>query len=183
MQKLFERIKVSENFYLDEYVSPHDYFNEPDNGLSLVDPRLFNIMQSLRGHYGSGIRINHWWFMYEKYKLELSLPEITRRIERSKKCSKWSGVRTSRCKIGASRSAHKTIHTGQGLAVDPKSDSKEFFRIIETNAKHYYALGVRRLEDISITPTWLHIDLLERNTQPNSIRVVDRKKCTETIRW
>ena len=52
---------------------------------------------------------------------------------------------------------------------------------VRDNAKEFYNLGLRRLEDISITKGWLHIDTWEHNTKPNSIRVVDRTKCTETI--
>ena len=181
--KTFNRIKVSNNFYPDEFVDPHTYFTETDNGLHLVDPNLFTIAQLLRDYYGKGIRINSWWWYYEKNKLELTEEEMVKRIEKSTTISKWSGIRTSRCSIGASRSAHKLIHSGKGQAIDPKGDQKKFFNIVKTNAEEFYNLGLRRLEDISITPGWLHMDTLERNTQPNSIRVVDRKECTETIRW
>ena len=177
-----ERIRVAKNFYLDEFVDPHTYLNDADCGLSKVDPKLFKIAQLLRDLYG-GIRINSWWWYYEKYKLELSEKEIVKRIERSKTMSKWSGIRTSRTGIGASSSAHRLMHSGKGQAIDPKGNQVEMFRIVKSNASRFYALGLRRLEDIRITHGWLHMDTLERNTSPNSIRVVDRKKCTETIRW
>lgn len=179
----FKRIKVAENFYLDEFVDPHTYFYELDNGFGLVDDRLFDVAQLLRDYYGSGIRINSWWWYYEKYKLEKTSSKIVIGIENHSKISKWSGIRTGRTSIGSSRSAHRTMHSGKGLAIDPKSDSKAFFKIVKDNAEEFYNLGLRRLEDISITPTWLHMDLLERNTSPDSIRVVDRSKMTETIIW
>ena len=87
------------------------------------------------------------------------------------------GAATGRhCAIGASQSAHK-----QGRAADPKGDEKLYYKLVKDNAESFYKLGLRRLEDISITRGWLHVDTLERNTQPNSIRVVDLKKCTHTI--
>ena len=183
MSKTFKRIQVAPNFYLDEFVDPHTYFYELDNGFSLVDDRLFDVAQLLRDYHGKGIRINSWWRLYEKLKLEKTTSQIVIEIENNNSVSKWSGIRTARTSIGSSRSAHKTIHTGEGLAIDPKSDSKAFFKIVKDNAEEFYNLGLRRLEDISITPTWLHMDLLERNTKPDSIRVVDRTKMTETITW
>lgn len=180
---MFKRIRVSRNFYLDEFVDPYTYFNKSDHGLSMVDPRLFKIAQLIRNLYGSGIRINSWWWYYEKYKLEYSVKKIIYNIEHSKTISRWSGIRTNRTKIGAGRSAHRLMHTGKGLGMDIKGNSKVFFKIVKKHAKRFYDLGLRRLEDISITPSWLHMDLLKRNTKPNSIRVVDRTKSTETIRW
>lgn len=171
------RIKVAKNFYLDEFIDPHTYFNTVDHGLSLMDPRVFEIVQLLRDHYGKPIYINNWWGYYSNYKDKLPLEKIISNIEKSN-LHKWSGWRSSRCKIGASSSAHK-----KGKAADPKGPQKTFFSIVKRNAERFYALGLRRLEDISITIGWLHMDTLERNTRPNSIRVVDRVKCTQTITW
>ena len=180
---LYKRIKVSNNFHLDEYVDPYTYFTSPDNGLSLVDDRIIKIDQLLRDLYGRGLRINHWWWYYEKHKLEWSIAKIITGIEKSRSTRKWSGIRTDRCGIGSKTSAHKLIHSGKGMASDTVGKGQDLFDIVKANAKAFYDLGLRRLEDPSITPTWLHKDLLEKNTQPNSIRVIDRVKCTETIRW
>jgi hypothetical protein len=178
-----ERIKVTENFYLDEFIDPHTYLNSSDHGLSKIDTRLFAIAQRLRDYYGRSIKINSWWWYYLKYRYDIPNYRIIYRIERAKTISKWSGIRTDRCKIGATQSAHRIIHGGRGRAIDPKGDQNKLYQIVKENAEEFYHLGVRRLEDPSITSGWLHIDLLERNTQPDSIRVVDLSQATETITW
>lgn len=171
-----ERIQVSENFYLDEFIDPHTYFNDTDNGRSRLDIRLIPIAQRLRTLYGEPIFINNWWETFKKYEETKTKKQIIAIIENDDNISKWSGIRTNRCPIGAAKSAHKV-----GKGMDPKGDEEKMYKIVEQNAKVFYAMGVRRLEDISITNGWLHIDTLERNTKPNSIRVVDRTKCTKTI--
>lgn len=176
-----DRVLVNSNFYLDEFVDPYTYFKEPDKGMSLIDERIFDLAQSLRYAYNKPIRINNWWWFYSKYKNELSVDTIIDKIERNnyqegRVISKWSGLRTSRCTIGGKLSAHR-----KGKAIDPKGNEIEMFKIVRNNPEVFYNLGLRRLEDIRITAGWLHMDTMERNTKPKSIRVVDLKKCTQTI--
>lgn len=178
-----ERIKVNRNFYLDEFVDPYTYFNSEDKGLSLVDPRLFDVAQLLRYHYMDPIYINNWWKYFIEKKGQWAIDHIVKRIEQSKKLHKWSGIRTSRCPIGSSRSAHRVEIQGIGMAIDPKGNELKFYNIVKNNAKVFHNLGVRRLENIDITPGWLHIDLLERNTKPNSIRVVNRTSFSHNIHF
>ena len=173
--KTFTRIPVSKNFFLDEFIDPFTYFNTPDNGLSKIDNRLFAIAQKLRELVGKSMSINNWWSYYEANKKSMSIEKIIMNIEKSS-LSKWSGLRTERCSIGAAKSAHKL-----GFAIDPKGSGKELFSIVEKNAKAFHELGVRRLEDTTITPTWLHLDTWERNVAKNTIRVVDLKTVTKTI--
>ena len=162
-----ERIKVSNNFYLDEFIDPHTYINDLHHGLNLLDFRLIQIAQKVREFCGKPLFINTWWDFQDK-----SISEI----ENDTSIRKWSGLRTSRCNIGAKNSAHKL-----GKAIDLKGNQKELFGLVKENAKEFHAIGVRRLEDPNITIGWLHVDTLERNTKPNSIRVVDLTKCTQTI--
>lgn len=176
--KTTERIKVSENFYLDEYVDPHTYFRKGDKGLSLIDPNLFKIVQHLRDLKGSSIGINNWYSQLGNYKTFTFKPLDFLHWCESKKIYVWSGYRSPLCVLGASNSAHR-----QGKAADPKGDQKLYYKLVEENAAEFYALGLRRLEDPKITPGWLHVDTWERNTQPNSIRVVDLRKATKIIRW
>lgn len=172
------RIKVSKYFYLDEFIDPHTYFNTHDNGLSLIDPRLFEIADLLRELKGSPGIINNWWKYYIGKINNTDVKTVIFNIEKNNSIRKWSGYRSSRCLIGAKNSAHK-----QGKALDMVGSGKELFKIVENNAKQFHELGVRRLEDPKITRNWLHLDTLERNTKPNSIRVVDLTKCTEIITW
>lgn len=162
-----ERIQVTTNFYLDEFVDPHTYFNRQDNGRGLIDHRLFAIAQQLRDYKGESISINNWWSRFLELEGIAPIHTIIDQIENSN-YHKWSGFRSARCRIGSSQSAHKL-----GQAIDPKGDQNELFKIVEDNAKVFYAMGLRRLEDPKITKGWLHMDTLERNTEPNKIRIVD----------
>lgn len=170
-----KRIKLSKSLHLDELIDPVTYFTELDNGLSKIDNSLIDIFQLLRDKYGKPIRINGWW-KYLPSDMTVFNPLDFLKLMEYNKVPVWSGYRSKFCLIGASKSAHKL-----GKAIDPKGDEKELYKIVKENAKLFYDLGVRRLEDISITNGWLHIDTLEINTKPNSIRVVDLTKCTKTI--
>ena len=170
------RISVSKNFYLDEFVDPFTYFNEDDNGLSKIDPKVIVLVQLLRDLKGSGLAINNWWGYYIANKEKLPLSDIITNIEKSK-LSKWSGYRSSRCSIGSLASAHK-----MGKAADPKGNENDLIELVLDNAKTFYELGLRRLEDPKITKGWLHIDTNERNCIPNHINVVDLKIVTQRIK-
>lgn len=172
------RIQVSKYFHLDEFIDPHTYFNTPDNGLSKIDPKLFAIADLLRELKGTPGVINTWWKYYTGKRNTTAIGQIIFKIERSTNYRKWSGLRTSRCSVGAKNSAHR-----QGKAFDMVGLSGFMYDIVKENAEKFYNLGLRRMEDHRITPTWLHLDTLERNTEPNSIRVVDLTKATEIIRW
>ena len=172
-----ERIRVADNFYLDEFIDPYTYFNEVKNGLEQIDQSLFEIAQKVRDLHGYPIVINNWWEFYRDNLKKLSCNDIVDRIEAGWG-RKWSGYRPEHCPIGAEFSAHKT-----GQAIDMVGNGRHLFTLVKDNAQAFYELGVRRLEDPSITPTWLHIDTKEHNTQPDSIRVVDLSVATEIIRW
>lgn len=172
------RIKVSKYFHLDEFIDPYTYFNTPDNGLSKIDHKLFAIADLLRELKGTPGVINNWWKYYTGKRDTTAISQIIFKIERSTNFRKWSGLRTSRCNVGAKNGAHY-----QGKAFDMAGLSGFMYDIVKENAEKFYNLGLRRMEDYRITPTWLHLDTLERNTEPNSIRVVDLTKATEIIRW
>jgi hypothetical protein len=180
-----KRIQVRPNYYLDEFIDPHTYFNTPDHGRSLIDERIFDVAQTLRYLLGRPLGINNWWGLYNYHKNRKSQAEIIEMIEESPNHYKWSGIRTERTNVGASRSAHRVIPSNgmKGLAIDPKGNQHELFAIVKKHAEVFYAMGVRRLEDPKITPGWLHLDLLEKNTRPNSIRVIDRISATQTIKF
>lgn len=167
-----ERKKLTENFYLDEFVNPRTYFNSKDNGLSQIDLRIVIIAQAFRSLKGSSMTINNWWSFYLANKDKSNVIEL---IENSRSIRKNSGLRHINCKIGAKHSTHKV-----GQAIDPK-DKGELYKILVDNAKLFFALGVRRVEDEKLTPGWLHVDLKTRNEQ-NGIRIIDLRKQTGLIK-
>lgn len=165
-----KRIKVSENFSLDEFLDVRSYLKDEDRGRSKIDPRIIDCAQLLRVKFGKPIRINNWWGLYLQLVDEgKAVDQIIRIIENSKSVSKWSGFRPPECKIGAKRSQHR-----KGTAIDPKGDQHALELIVRNNAKEFYNFGLRRLEDPSITPGWLHMDLSEANHKAGFIRVVGR---------
>ena len=163
---MIQRIKVSKYFFLDEFVDPHTFFTQNDRGLSRIDHRLFTIADLLREKLGRPLRINNWWFFYAANATKSEDWLI-----------KWSGYRSPRCRIGAKLSAHK-----KGFAIDPKGDEDLMFEIVKANIKEFHKLGLRRLEDPSITKGWLHMDVHTLNVKPNTIRVVDLKKATQILK-
>lgn len=173
-----ERIRVAENFYLDEFIDIRSYLEDEDKGLSKIDPRIIDCAQLLRVFYGKSININTWWSLYlQLVKEGKSNDEIIDIIENSKEVSKWSGFRPKYCPIGASKSAHK-----KGIAIDPKGDQNKLYEIVRANARAFYKIGLRRLENPAITPGWLHMDLSETNHNPGYIRVVNRKSHAHDIK-
>lgn len=177
MEATIKRIEVSSNFYLDEFLDPYTYLFDKDNGLDKIDFKMFQIAQKVRELHGKTLVINTWWSTYiELSKRDYSKIDIVKFIENNNGLRKWSGLRTNRSDVGAKNGAHY-----KGQAIDMKGSQHELFKIVKDNAKEFYCIGVRRLEDPKITNGWLHLDTMERNTKPNSIRVVDLTKETETI--
>lgn len=170
-----ERKKLTENFYLDEFINPRTYFSESDNGLSKIDLRIIIVAQALRSLQGYSMTINNWWSFYQENKYKMSINDIINAIEDNKKIRKNSGFRHIDCKIGAKYSTHKT-----GIAIDPK-DSGVLYNILVNNAQLFYDLGVRRVEDEKLTPGWLHVDLKTKNEQ-KGIRIIDLRKQTGLIK-
>ena len=168
-----ERIAVSKYFFLDELVDPFTYFNEPDSGHSKLDKKLFGIADFFREKYGALV-INNWWFVYLARKAHgETLNDIITYIEKEPIVRKWSGLRTDRCKIGSPTSAHRL-----GCAIDFKSDQNKMYKIFKENVKHLHGLGLRRIEDVSITKGWFHVDTFSKNVGKNEIRIITKTSGT-----
>ena len=165
------RIKVSQNSYLDEYVDPITYMTEEDHGLSKVDFRLFGLFQLLRSFKGSSIGINNWWGHWMEKKDTMTIEQFNDWCDNTRGVYIYSGFRPKWCPIGASKSKHKL-----GQAIDPKGDQEVLYKIVHDNALLFYQFGLRRLEDISITKGWLHMDVSESRHTDGKIRVIDRVK-------
>lgn len=168
-----KRIKISKNFNLDELVDPVTYFTDPDHGLSRIDPCIIDCLQLLRSLKGSSIGVNNWWGERSAFT---NVDTFSKWVDQTRGVYQWSGFRSKKCKIGASKSKHKL-----GQAVDPKGNQHELFKIVEDNAKLFYALGLRRLEDTSITNGWLHMDVSETHHTSGKIRIVSRTSHTGDI--
>lgn len=170
------RIQLTKNIYLDEMVDPFTYFNEVDNGKSKVDMNLVNCIQFMRDKLSHALSINNWWGYYISNKDQKGIEQIISEIE-SSAMSKWSGYRSPRCTIGAKGSSHKL-----GKGGDPKGDEIAMYNIVIEFAKEFYDLGLRRIEDTTITNGWLHMDTYEKNCLPNQINVVGLKTIVRRVK-
>jgi hypothetical protein len=88
-----------------------------------------------------------------------------------------SGFRPITCTIGSKTSEHRELNAGDYKI--GKWTGKQMFDWAVRNADALYALGVRRIEDPSITTTWLHLDCKEHGER--AIKVIDLKKVTQVI--
>jgi hypothetical protein len=123
-----ERIKISENFYLDEYIPKELYYstNNPSDLIKLISPYLIKSDQLLRDHFGP-VTINNWWNKGPRH---------------------LSGFRTYDCTIGATLSDHK-----RGMASDKifkNASSEEVRKYIKEN---WEALGITKIE---LGTNWVH---------------------------
>lgn len=135
---LGNRIKITENFYLDEFIHPDIYRKYGKNSIWFLDAKIVYICQQLRTDLNVPITINNWAVGGN---------------------FKYSGLRPLDAKIGAKRSQHKF-----GRAADPKGfggmSIEEVFNYImdNENKSRYMDLGLTTIENIKHTPTWLHLD-------------------------
>lgn len=175
------RIKISDNFFLDEVTDPHTYFKTPEKAME-YGRKVATMAQMVRTHVGKSVTINNWWNKaVELEKKGKAEDEIIKAIEGDDGLRKWSGSRPKHCPIGASASAHR-IEKMEGAidCVVNGMSGKALFDMVEAKAKDFYGAGVRRMEDFKDAPTWLHIDR-RINTTPNTIRVVGIKSFVRNI--
>lgn len=131
-------MKLSANFYLNEFVPRKIYERFTDKSVQFIDMRLVHLAQYMRDYFGVGITINDW-------------VDGGRYNE--------SGFRDPQTGTGAVLSQHKF-----GRAIDCKFSGKtpqEIYEYIMANQQQFYDKGLRCLEAIEKTPTWLHCDIRE----------------------
>jgi hypothetical protein len=74
-----------------------------------------------------------------------------------------SGLRRSDTATGAKMSQHKS---GRAFDLKPRDTTvKAIYEWIIANQSEAYAMGIRRVEDIRDTPTWLHFDTKDTGPQ------------------
>lgn len=126
-------MKVSNNFYLQEFIDPLTWQNRGEKSIELIDFSLISIAQALRDHFNASVTVNNW-HAGGQYK--------------------ESGLRNFFTKTGALYSQHKF-----GRAIDCKVagyDPEEIRQHILANQDTWMALGLTTIE--KGTPSWVHID-------------------------
>ena len=140
-------MKVSANFSLQEFIDPVTYSERGEKSLQLIDNRIISIAQFFRDIYG-GVTINNW---------------------HSGGSYKESGLRRFDTSTGAKYSQHK-----YGRAIDLKFSNKtaqQVYADIMNDKNKFFNAGLRVVENIQATPSWLHLDV--RNTGLNDILIVN----------
>ena len=136
-----KRIKVSDNFCLDEFINPTTYNKFGAKSQRYIRPELIRIAQTLREFTGLPITINNW---------------------ATGGAYKESGLRDFNTSTGAGYSAHK-FGAGMDLKIG-KLTSHEMAQIIIDNWDIFKELGLTRIENPDFTKgknrDWLHIDVL-----------------------
>lgn len=136
-----ERIKVSDNFYLDEFINPTTYNKFGSKSRRYIRPELIRIAQCIRSFTGLSCTINNW---------------------AAGGAYKESGLRDFNTSTGAGYSAHK-FGAGMDLKIGELS-SHDMAKIITDNYEEIFKeLGVTRIENPNFTKgnrDWLHIDVL-----------------------
>lgn len=130
------RFKVSDNFYLDEFVDPETYKAWGNKSIWFIDPKVIRIAQLLRDLVGAPVTINNWWDGGQ-YKL--------------------SGLRPLDANIGAKLSQHKF---GRGIDVKVKGmKPNEVHELITYHLSDFQEVGLTTMEHVNLTPTWTHLDV------------------------
>lgn len=126
------RIKISKNFYLDEYI-PKDlynkYINKPHILIGLIDERLIKADQALRDKFGP-ININTWYNGGNR---------------------NWSGLRTPDSSYYAEASQHSFGRASDKIFT--QASAEEVREFIKANWKE---LGITCIED---NVSWVHSDI------------------------
>lgn len=157
-----ERIKISENFFLDEFVPKelHDLIKKGEAKLSdYQDVRIPVLVQWIRTQVGKSVNINNW----------IDGGEFDER-----------GVRMPNTKTGAAKSRHKFeqkdgIITRKSDAIDIQigiMNGRQMYEWAQENKEALFGLGVRTIEHFTLTPGWLHLDLHPRTNAKETITIV-----------
>ena len=157
MQNLpdMNRIKVSKDFSLDEFIPPEIYDRFEAHALMWIRPEIISIAQELRNLFGRTI-INNWsaggnnspeeFFSFDKALQKGFFTE--------------SGLRLPVTTTGAKYSMHKF-----GCAADLKFVHVSLDEVRNYIVQHYKSrfqtLGLTRMENN--TPSWLHVDIANTN--------------------
>ena len=135
-----ERIKLTTNLFLDEYIPRQlyeKYKGREGELIKLLDKRLVESDQKLRDLFGP-VTINNWWLGGSR---------------------NWSGVRTSDSPYYSPTSQHT-----HGKASDKLFSRHSAKEVQEYIQKNYRELGITGLE---LGVTWVHTDT--RESQNNKL--------------
>jgi hypothetical protein len=141
-------MKLNQDFFLHEYVPPSIYKQYPPAFcLRFVDERLLRadteLKRMLEEFYGEPVKvtINNWFWggprQYSAYRPPGEGP----------------GNKTSTHQLGIASDKQFLLKNSKTII-----PIKDVFSLVMEHHNDFYAIGIRRIEDIAHTPTWLHWD-------------------------
>ena len=133
-------MKLTNNFYLQEFVPRYLYSKFKDNSTWFIDDRIVKLAQFVRDRYKKPIFINTWHYVSEG-------------------AFQYRGHRPMNCKIGAKRSMHKY---GRAFDFHIEMPLTEVFADIILHKDKFMAKGLRAIESIERSKTWIHLDVRNR---------------------
>jgi hypothetical protein len=141
-------MKLSKNIWLQELVPGAIYTQWGNRSQMFVDPRVVNFLQGIRNRFNAGVIINTWHNGGSFHN---------------------RGFRDPRTGVGGLLSQHRfgraaDLHLSSGPSV------QEIYADIMANQTWYMDQGITTVEEITHTPTWLHVDC--RWTGEDKIRIV-----------
>jgi hypothetical protein len=144
------RVRVTENFFLDEFIDPSTYAARGARSIELMDMRIILAVQYIRDHLGP-VTVNNW-------------------VNGGKR--RLSGLRPHNTTTGARWSQHK-----YGRAIDMQVQGKtpaEVHQFIMDNERLFIEKQwITTIEELEDTPTWTHIDC--RYTGMDKMNIVSGK--------
>lgn len=123
------------NFTIQEFVTKSVYTERGESSIYLIDERIIILAQLFRTRYGK-ITINNWHTGGQYNESGLRLPDTS------------TGAKYSQHKYGRAADLKFTDHTPEEVYAD-----------VLKNSKLFYEKGLRCMENIAFTKTWLHIDV------------------------
>jgi hypothetical protein len=142
-------IHGSKYFDVREFVDARTWGIRGVNAAELIDPKTVRICDLIREKTGVPVTVNNW-HMGGNYDS--------------------SGYRAIWDKTGGQLSQHRC-----GRAADIKVKGLiplRVFQIIQANKADFEAVGLTTLEDLTYTPTWLHVDCRPRLDGSTGFKIV-----------
>jgi hypothetical protein len=137
-----ERIKLTTNLFLDEYIPKELYMSfaaKPHILIGLLDQRLIVADQKLSDRFGP-VTINNWWIGGTR---------------------NWSGIRTPQSPLFSFTSQHAHGRASDKLFLVPAEEVRKYIR------EYWLELGISCIED---KVSWVHSDV--RNLTGHELLIV-----------
>ena len=169
---MMKRVKVSENFYLDEFIDPWTYYLYGSKSIRYIAPQTIAFTQRVREILDTPCAVNTWsnhgkmsaeeFLLQPRWKQNRSRKESGLRVfdkalyNKKLKARGMKGDALVQKVVGSTTSQHKF-----GRAADIKQNaftSKDVHDLIKDYLPELMDMGLSTLEHHEATPTWVHMD-------------------------